>query len=179
MADDGSGGRGGVSRRDLLGGFLKRPLHEIQSRIPEALRNAAPLGPGSRAGSPSPRASYPKRLRVQSDTVRATADASGNFLVDLGAAPLAVGQSRRVVAAELGEALVVVRVSEEHHAAATGECPVDGSDVLWHAPQEVLWCPGCGSRWRLDGSVVCAPARTPLLSIHVDEAEGVLRLDVP
>lgn len=168
----------GVSRRDLLGGFLRRPMREIRDRIPEALRNAGPLAPGKRPPTAPPR-TYPKRLRVATDTLRATADASGNFLVDLSAAPLEIGQSRRVVAAELGEALVVVRVSEDHHAAATGECPVDGSDVLWHAPQEVLWCPGCGSRWRLDGSVVCAPTKIGLLSIHVDEAEGVLRLDVP
>ena len=72
-----------------------------------------------------------------------------------------------------------MRVAGDHYAASTAECPVDASDVQWHAENDVLWCPGCGSRWRLDGTIVQGPAEQELLSLHVDVLEETARIDVP
>lgn len=165
--------RRGVSRRDLLGGLLRRPVDEIRERLPASFRSAAPRTQGAEQFT------YPTRRRPPDHTVRATPDAAGRYRVDLASKPLLPGMSWRVVADDLAEALVLVRVSDAHCAAATGECPLDASDVFYQRAQDVLWCPGCGSQWRLDGSVARGPARAELLSLHVDEAEGVARIDVP
>ena len=168
----------GVSRRDLFGGILRRPVEELKDKLPKALGGVVP---GARP-APTPaaaRPAFPRRIRPPMHTIVAVADAAGRFRVDLNAKPLDVGRSWRVAAAELAEPLVLVHVSPTHYAAATGECAVDGSDVQWHPGEDVLWCPACGSRWRLDGAVVRGPARRGLLSLHVDEAEGVVRIDVP
>jgi Rieske Fe-S protein len=71
---------------------------------------------------------------------------------------------------------VLVRIGEDHWAAAVGTCPVDLSDLLFSAPQDRLWCPSCGSQWRMDGIVLRGPTRIGLQSVHVDVLEGVARL---
>lgn len=170
----------GVSRRDLFGGILRRPVEELKDRLPKALADAVPgARPAESAKPAAARPTFPRRIRPPMHTITAVCDPAGRFRVDLNAKPLDAGRSWRVAAAELAEPLVLVRVSSTHYAAATGECSVDGSDVQWHPGEDVLWCPACGSRWRLDGAVVRGPARRGLLSLHVDEAEGVVRIDVP
>lgn len=169
------------SRRNLLGNLLRKPIEEATRRIPEqvapALRGAAAFA--RQPPLPQPKVVPPRRLRPDAGVLRAVEDEAGRFRVDLAARPLAVGQSAKVVADVLAEPLVLVRVNAEHLAAATGECPVDRSDLIWHPGQEVLWCPGCGSQWRLDGHVVRGPARQRQLALHVVEMEGVARIDVP
>jgi hypothetical protein len=160
------GTRRGVSRRDLLGGILRRPVDEVRTQL------GAP-------GAAKPAFTYPRRQRPADHTVRAVRDDAGRYRVDLAARPLAGGMSWRVVADDLAEALVLVRVSADHVAAATGECPLDRSDLFFQRQQDVLWCAGCGSQWSLDGEVVRGPARGRLLSLHVDEVEGIARIDVP
>lgn len=161
--------RRGVSRRGLLGGLLRRPVEEIRGK----------LGPAGAAAAAQRAFTYPKRSRPLDHTVKATRDDAGRYRVDLAARPLAPGMSWRVVADDLAEALVLVRVDADHVAAATGECPLDGSDLFFQRSADVLWCAGCGSQWTLDGEVARGPARGKLLSLHVDEAEGVARIDVP
>jgi hypothetical protein len=165
---------GDVSRRGLLGGLFRKPAEVLRDKIPEALRGGLPA-----PRAVEPKRTYPRRLRPADDTVVAKPDAAGRFVVDLRARPLLPGGSIRVQAAELAEPLVLVRVTLEHLACATGECTLDGSDLKWHAGLDNLWCPGCGSQWRLDGSLARGPAHGELLSIHVTEAEGLVRLDVP
>lgn len=174
-----TGDRRDVSRRDLLGGLLRRPLDGIRERLPGALSGLAPGGAAKPASSWQKRTTWPRRLRPPTHTVTAKPDAAGRFVVDLNAHPLEPGRSWRVRAEELAEPLILVRVAGTHHAASTAECPVDASDVQWHAENDVLWCPGCGSRWRLDGRVAQGPAAQDLLSLHVDVLDGIARIDVP
>lgn len=169
---------GDVSRRGLLGGLFRRPARAIGEKLPEVIRSAAPGAAPART-QVVPSREYPKRVRGADEIVKAVADAHGRFVCDLREKPLFPGGTWKIVADELAEPLVLVRVSPGHIACATGECTVDGSDLRWHAGLEVVWCPGCGSQWRLDGSVARSPARRPLLSLHVVEDDGVVRIDVP
>jgi len=197
------GGGRGVSRRGLLGGLFQRPLKEIRERIPDAFigggaspatrapgepgqpaRDTAPPAPAAPGASPT-RMHPPRRLRPRIHTVPAFRDANESpgghprYVVDLNLKPLDAGRSWRVAAADLAEPLVLVRVNDTHYAATTGECPLDFSDLNWQAAEDRLWCPGCGSRWRLDGAVAQGPARRELLPLLVDEKAGVVRIEVP
>lgn len=179
-ADDREKGR--VSRRGLFG-FLGRGLRDAKeaakdvAREERAAREAAKKGVADPAPVPRPASpSYPRRLRPAAESVATALDAGGRVLLDLAARPVPVGGSLRVTATGLAEPLLFVRVNEGHFATVTGECPLDGSDVLWHGTRDCAWCPSCGSQWRLDGEVLRGPARDPLVSCHTDVLEDRARI---
>jgi hypothetical protein len=166
----GKGGRG-VSRRDLFAIFGRGA-----KGFKDALEEAAPaLQPGA-AAKPAPAPSYERKLRPPEDTLAVVSDGQSGFLVDLRRKPIATGRSARLAGQALAEPLLAVRVHDQHVAVVGGECPVDGSDLLWLAFEDRVACPSCGSRWRLDGWLTRGPADCALASFLVDETAGLLRL---
>lgn len=172
-----------VSRRGLFG-ILTKGFADARDTAKEELARprdgANPASPGpTPAGSPIRKGGGPRfatRNRPSSETVAGKADAAGRVTADLTAAPLAIGGSVRIDVPGLPLPLVLVRVTDRHHTACTGACPEDASDLLWSGPQDVLWCPSCGSRWRLDGSLMRGPATGTLVSWNALVLEGVARL---
>lgn len=175
-----------VSRRGLFG-ILTKGFADARDTAKEELARprdgAAPAGSApsapTPAGSPIRQGGGPRfatRNRPASETVAGKADAAGRVTADLAAAPLAVGASVRIDVPGLPAPLVLVRVTDRHHTACTGACPEDASDLLWSGPQDVLWCPSCGSRWRLDGSLMRGPAAATLASWNALVLDGVARL---
>jgi hypothetical protein len=157
-----------LSRRGLLSIF------GVGARtFGETLRQEAPnLGPGA---PPSQRPRAERKLRPDADVVRASSDGQGGWIADLRPKPLAVGASAKITGPGLAEPLLAARVHERHVAIVGGECPGDGSDLLWLAFEDRVACPSCGGRWRLDGYPTRAPADSRLASFLVDDAAGFLR----
>jgi len=165
----GDGGARKFSRRGLLGIFGAGA-----KGFRDSIEKAAPsLDP---APAPQPAQTYERKLRPPGDTLQAASDGQRGFLVDLRPHPIAVGTSARLAGAALAEPLLAVRVHEQHVAVVGGECPVDGSDVLWLQFEDRAACPSCGSRWRLDGELMRGPADCRLGTYLVDETAGLLRL---
>jgi hypothetical protein len=157
-----------ISRRGLFGIFGRGA-----KGFKDAIENSAPaLAPGA-AKAPVP--SHERKLRPPDETVAATSDGQGGFLADLRRRPLAIGRSLKIAGPGLAEPLLAVRVNEHHVGIVGGECPVDGSDLLWLQFEDRAACPSCGSRWRLDGSHLRGPADSPLGLFLVDETAGLLR----
>jgi hypothetical protein len=165
---DGGGARK-FSRRGLLGIFGAGA-----KGFRDSIEKAAPSLDATPA--PRPAQGYERRLRPPADTLQAASDGQSGFLVDLRPRPIAVGASARLAGAALAEPLLAVRVHEQHVAVVGGECPVDGSDILWLQFEDRAACPSCGSRWRLDGELMRGPADCGLASFLVDETAGLLRL---
>jgi hypothetical protein len=165
-----TGGRK-FSRRGLLGIFgvgAKGFRDSLE-------RSAHDLAPGTRPAPKEPPRPG-RKLRPPEDTLAAASDGQGGFLVDLRPRPIAVGASARLAGPALAEPLLAVRVHERHVAVVGGECPVDGSDLLWLQFEDRAACPSCGSRWRLDGDLMRGPADCRLGTFLVDETAGLLRL---
>lgn len=177
----GSGGgseKGRLSRRGLFDIF-GRGLREARDAAKDVARDAAAARGGQGAPAPVKRPaapSFPRKLRPPGECLGVTLDAAGRIVLDLSARPVATGGSLKLACASLAEPLLFVRVSESHWATVTGECPVDGSDLLWHGGRDCAWCPACGSQWRLDGEVLRGPARDPLVSCHTDVLEDRARI---
>ncbi len=162
-----------VSRRGLLGifgagarGFSDALQKESQALTPGAPRPAAPARPPS----------YERRQRPPEHTVPALLEESGVWGVDLRRYPLSVGLSWRIVGEGLAEPLLAVHVSATHYAVVGGECPIDGSDLIWLAFEDRVACPSCGSRWRLDGAVTRGPADSSSASFVAEEINGILHV---
>jgi hypothetical protein len=167
------GGARRFSRRGLLGIFGARA-----KGLRDVLEKEAPhLAPGA-AAPPRPLPAFERKLRPPQDTVVALRGAHVGWIVDLRSRPLDVGRSLRVVGDGLAEPLLAARVTADHAAVVAGECPVDGSDLLWLQFEDRVACPSCGSRWRLDGEPTRGPGDCRLASFLVDEIEGMLRIRV-
>ena len=173
MKEPRRGGSRPVSRRGLLGIFGEglRELKQSAKAVEKPL--AAPTA-GSAASATTP--SHPRRARPAAEVLEGTCDAQGLLTLDLRGRPLAEGDSIRVDAVGFPLPLVLVRVNDVHYGACATTCPCDGSDVLWSAQADVLWCPSCGSRWTLDGRTARGPANRALRSFVVQEAEGAVRI---
>jgi len=159
--------RRGVSRRGLLGIFGEG-LRELRDTAKAVEKPFVP--------PPETKPAFPRRARPASEVRMGTCDPHGRMALDLRAAPLAEGASIRVDAVGFPVPVVLVCVNASHFAACATTCPCDGSDVVWSPEADVLWCPSCGSRWRLDGAVVRGPAVRGLRSFVVQEAEGDVRI---
>lgn len=167
--------KGFADARDTAKEELARPRDGEKSAASAQSSQSAPTPAGSpirKGGGPR----FATRNRPSSETVAGKADAAGRVTADLTAAPLAIGGSVRIYVPGLPLPLVLVRVTDRHHTACTGACPEDASDLLWSGPQDVLWCPSCGSRWRLDGSLMRGPATATLASWNAVVLEDVARL---
>ena len=165
-----SGGRK-FSRRGLLGIF------GVGAKgFRESIEKSAPAFDPRARPAPQPAPTYERKLRPANDTLNAASDGQSGFIVDLRPRPILVGMSARLAGAALAEPLLAVRVHEQHVAVVGGECPVDGSDILWLQFEDRAACPSCGSRWRLDGDLMRGPADCRLASFLVDETAGLLRL---
>ncbi len=175
----GSGGSRGpdegreMSRRGLIGLF-GRGIKGFSDALKQG--EAAP----QRAAAPAvPAASYPsydRLLRPPEDTLTAEPDGRGGWTVDLSANGPEVTESRRVWGEQMLEPAVLVRAHENHLAACSSECPVDGSDVLWSHDEDRLYCPACESRWRLDGAHMGGPAGCDIGRYVIDELDDVARI---
>ncbi len=139
-------------------------------------RGSSNLAPGGASPTSAPRSGFDRKLRPPEETVDALLESPGAWGIDLRRRPLEVGRSWRATGEALAEPLLVVRVNASHVAVVGGECPVDGSDLLWLAFEDRVACPSCGSRWRLDGDVMRAPADSPLASFLAEERSGILRI---
>ncbi len=162
------------SRRDLFGVF-GRGARSFRESIE---REAPALAPGA-ARRPAPSVHRDRRLRPPDDTVPALPEEPGVWGVDLRRRPLGVATSLRVVGKGLAEPLLLVRVAAAHFAVTAGECPVDGSDLLWVAFEDRVGCPSCGSRWRLDGHCTRGPSDCDLASFPAQESGGLVRVRGP
>lgn len=166
-----------VSRRDLFG-FLTKGLAEARDVAKEGFADATPKRSTAAPQAASKLPAREPRRRPASESITAQADQHGRIDVSLPA--IAVGGSLRIDCEVAGSPpvppLVIVRVNETHYAVCTGICASCASDLLYSAPQDLLWCPLCGSRWRLDGSLTRGPASAHLRSWHVDVIEGRARI---
>jgi hypothetical protein len=160
--------RGRLSRRglmDILGRGVRGLREGLEETARVAVPGAAPLGPA------------PVRVeRPPGECGVARPDGFDATRYDRDPASIEVGASVCLRGEHLAEPLVLVHVDEHHWAAATGECPVDGSDLLWAAEEDRLLCPACKSRWRLDGEPAAGPARARLESLDVQREPDGLRI---
>ena len=172
MSDGGMSGRGReVSRRGLFGVFRKgaRSLRDGLDDVHRAHRASPPAaqdlaGVAARPGA----AEYDRILRPPVELAIALRAGPAAWNVDLKDRRLEPGHDAVVRGGGMDEPMVLVRVHAGHWAACTGECPVDGSDILWQHAEDLLRCPSCGSAWRLDGESLAGPADSALARFVVD-----------
>ena len=168
MSDD----RHNVSRRRLFG-LLGRGFREVRSTLDPKSGRAEPAEPVEQYPD------FDRILRSDVEVVEAVPDGVGAWRVDLRDRPIPVGDSIGLRGDDLVEPLVVVRVLENHYAACSAECPVDGSELLWSAEEDRLFCPSCQSRWRLDGESTRGPADSALGRYFVDPMGEMMRVTEP
>jgi hypothetical protein len=66
-----------------------------------------------------------------------------------------------------------------HVTAAGGECPAEGSELDWSSDEDLLGCPSCRSRWRLDGEPMGGPTSARLAVFFVTSEPDGLRVTRP
>jgi hypothetical protein len=169
MAD---GGRE-VSRRGLFGVFRKgaRSLRDGLDDVHRAHRGAQRPG-ATETASPVEEAEHDRLLRPPAELAIALPSGPAAWNVDLKGRHIEPGHDAVVRGSGMDEPMVLVRVHAHHWAACTGECPIDGSDILWRHDEDRLRCPSCGSTWRLDGESLEGPADSALARFVVDAYEA-------
>lgn len=167
------GGRREVSRRGLFGVFRKgaRSLRDGLDDVQRAHRGPSPRPADAETDAetrPEEEAEYDRLLRPPVELAIAMPAGAEAWNIDLKGRRIEPGHDAVVRGGGMDEPMVLVRVHAQHWAACTGECPVDGSDILWKHDDDLLRCPSCGSAWRLDGESLEGPADSALARFVVD-----------
>jgi len=149
-----------ASRRDLFR-LLGRSLAEFAEEK-TALPAGAGKTPASRAAPSAPAAEVPVER--------------GRLVIDLAVHPVPVHRGRRFRGAGWEEPILVVRVTPEHYAAVSGDCPHCGGPLAFDLAADVARCPRGEAAFRMDGvPTEGAPDRE--LRVYVARAAGP-RLEV-
>ena len=95
-------------------------------------------------------------------------DAGVDHTIPLPAALSEPGSQVKVRLPNVKEPVLVVRTKIGFNG-TTGICSTSNRTELQYMPEEgVIKCLGCGSQFKLDGSVVRGPAKEPLKSYAID-----------
>ena len=95
-------------------------------------------------------------------------DAGVDHSIPLPAALSETGSQVKVRLPNVSEPVLIVRTKVGFNG-TTGICSSSARTELQYMPEEgILQCLGCGSQFKLDGSVVRGPAKMPLKSYAVD-----------
>jgi len=95
-------------------------------------------------------------------------DAGVDHSIPLPAALSETGSQVKVRLPNVPEPVLIVRTKVGFNG-TTGICSSSARTELQYMPEEgILQCLGCGSQFKLDGSVVRGPAKMPLKSYAVD-----------
>jgi nitrite reductase/ring-hydroxylating ferredoxin subunit len=122
---------GGSSRRDLFR-LLGKPFLEAARRgVPSADEAPSPPTPG-------------EEVPVE----------RGRLVVDLSVHPLVPGTGRRFLGAGAPETILLARVSADHLAAVSGDCPHCGGPLAFSGERDAVLCPRGRASFRLDGCVI-------------------------
>ena len=137
--------------------------------------------PGSQLpDTPPPRLeNLPRLLRPDEEIAEGRPDGFDAWRADVSADTIPEAGSLTLRGDDLPEPLIVVRVNATHWSGASGECPADGSELVWDAPADRLRCPACHSMWRLDGEPSAGPANAQLDVLFVEREPNGLRLTRP
>jgi nitrite reductase/ring-hydroxylating ferredoxin subunit len=73
------------------------------------------------------------------------------MVVDLARHPIPPGTGRRFRGTGLAQAILLARVSDDHVAAVTGDCPHCGGPLSFDGDRDAVVCPGGTVAFRLDG----------------------------
>jgi len=160
------------------GHFRRRGLFGLLGRGARGLRDA--LGEGAEAlrpgGGPGGASSYDRIERPAEECIEGRPDGFEAYTIARKADFIQVGTSLTVRGEDLPETIVLVAVTPTHFAACSGECPVDGSDLVWAPALDRVLCPGCQSLWRMDGDPVSGPAASQLQGYSVDREPDGMRI---
>jgi len=134
----------------------RRDLFRLLGRsLAEAAGKGLPAPPPARARAPRGEAPEPP---VEAPLER------GRLAVDLALHPIPPGCGRRVHAAGWPEPVLLVRVSPDHLAAVTADCPHCEGELRYDPGRDAVLCPRGEAAFRMDG--------------HAAEGERRLRLRV-
>jgi nitrite reductase/ring-hydroxylating ferredoxin subunit len=76
----------------------------------------------------------------------------GSLVVDLALHPVPPGTGRRFRGPGAPGAILLARVTADHAAAVTGDCPHCGGPLAFDGARDAVLCPGGAVAFRLDGN---------------------------
>lgn len=82
----------------------------------------------------------------------------GRMVVDLSVHPIVPGSGKRFLGAGAPEVILLARVTPEHLAGVSGDCPHCGGPLAFSGKRDAVLCPRGAVSFRLDGCVVEGPA---------------------
>lgn len=97
-------------------------------------------------GAPFPSPPEPPPLLVEAPLER------GRVVLDLALHPVPPGGCLRIAAAGSPEPVLLVRVSPDHFAAVSGDCPHCGGALRFDAERDAALCPRGRTAFRMDGT---------------------------
>ena len=91
----------------------------------------------------------------------------------------AIGGSGKIIDAELGDSLIIVRTADTEYVANSIKCTHRGVEVEYHHNKRTFKCASLGgSEFALDGSSLGGFGKDPLKSYPASVVEGVLTIDM-
>jgi nitrite reductase/ring-hydroxylating ferredoxin subunit len=155
-----------ASRRDLFR-LIGRSLAEFaeESRPAEAIRAASDA-----LGGPK------RRQRMPATKVPVE---EGHLVIDLGMQPVPINRGRRFQGIDTDLFILVVRVTPEHFAAVTADCPHCGGALKFDVPSDAVRCPDGAIAFRMDGQQSEGPGEMRLVSYACRSAGPRVEVDLP
>jgi len=81
----------------------------------------------------------------------------GRMVVDLSVHPIVPGSGKRFLGAGAPEVVLLARVTPEHLAGVSGDCPHCGGPLAFDGQRDAVLCPRGEASFRLDGCVIDGP----------------------
>jgi hypothetical protein len=86
----------------------------------------------------------------------------GRLVVDLARHPVVPGTGLRVAGPGATGSILLARVSLDHYAAVSGDCPECGGALAFDGPSDAVHCPRGVASFRLDGCAIRGPGHLRL-----------------
>jgi len=135
-----------ASRRDLF--------KLIGQTLADAAGKRIQLPPGT--GAPSPGPAAPVKREAPAPAAEIPVE-RGRMVVDLSVHPIVPGSGKRFLGAGAPEVILLARVTPEHLAGVSGDCPHCGGPLSFSGKRDSVLCPRGAVSFRLDGCVVEGP----------------------
>jgi nitrite reductase/ring-hydroxylating ferredoxin subunit len=136
-----------ASRRDLFRLFGRSLADAVGKKVP-----AVPAAP-----SPPPVPVPATEVPVERE----------RMVVDLALHPILPGTGKRFRAEGAREPILLARVTKEHLAAVSGDCPHCGGALSFSGERDAVLCPAGAAAFRLDGGGIEGPGHLRLATYAV------------